>query len=124
VACLEEIVVGVRARAPMARILLVDYLTVLTEGSSSNQGKMFSSSELAILLQIQESLAGGHQEASRCPGAELLAASGKSIEHAVGLSEPWVYGLETDPLRVAGSFHPNEARMRAIADLALDLLIF
>jgi hypothetical protein len=49
-------------------------------------------------------------------GAELLAVSRTSSDHGLGSEDPWVFGFQSVMATTAGSFHPKEAGMRAIAD--------
>jgi hypothetical protein len=56
--------------------------------------------------------------AARDTGADLVAASAISREHAVGSVDPWVTGWEFGDLLAGGvaPYHPNAAGMRAVAD--------
>jgi lysophospholipase L1-like esterase len=119
---LARIVTEVRRRAPAARVVLVDYLTVLRRGSTGLD-RWFTSEEVDALCTIQDGLVQAYARASEQTGADWFRASALSISHAVGGDSPWVLGLQDDPRRLGASFHPNEAGMRAIADaLAVQIL--
>lgn len=113
---LIAIVDAVRQRAPHARIVLVDYLTVVTEHTPTGESATFSAEELQVFLRLQEALAQAYRIAADRSGAELLAMSAISADHALGSADPWVIGFRPDMATAAGSFHPNEVGMKAIAD--------
>ena len=113
---LVAVVAAVHARAPRARVVLVDYLTVVTETTPTGEREPFSTDELAVFLRIQAGLARAYRTAAERSGAELLAVSTASTAHGLGSQEPWVFGFKPDMATTAGSFHPNEAGMREVAD--------
>jgi hypothetical protein len=53
---LAAIVAAVRVRARQARVVLVDYLTVVTEQTPTGGGEVFMDDELALFLRTQEAL--------------------------------------------------------------------
>jgi lysophospholipase L1-like esterase len=121
---LARVVEQARAKAPAARILLVDYLTVLDKGSGA--ATPFSDEELHQLLLIQEATARVFRDAASLSRPELILASSLSAGHALGSAEPWVqpfhpFAAQADAsvqqamMRTGASFHPNEAGMTAIA---------
>ncbi len=63
---------------------------------------------------IADRLADAFAAAAQRTGADLIAASARTAEHAIGSSEPWVTGFRASmrPL----PFHPNAAGMQAVAD--------
>lgn len=113
---LASVVAAVRSRAPHARIVLVDYLTIVTEHTPTDQDGSFTAAELAVFLRIQAAVGQAYRIAADRSGAELLAMSVASTDHALGSDEPWVFGFQPVMARTAGSFHPNAAGMRAVAD--------
>jgi lysophospholipase L1-like esterase len=119
---LARIVTEVRKRAMAARVVLVDYLTVLTRGSVGVE-RWFTAEDLDGLCTIRDSLVQAYARASEQTRADWFRASALSIGHAVGSDTPWVLGLQEDPRRLGASFHPNAAGMRAIADALADLLL-
>lgn len=110
---LAAIVEEVRHRAKRARIILVDYLTVIDRDAHTST---FSPSERASFLRIQEALGVGYDLAAARSGAELLKVSELSVGHGLGSVEPWVFDFQPEFERTASSFHPNELGMSAIAD--------
>jgi hypothetical protein len=119
---LVRIVAAVRERASMARIVLVDYLTVVTERTPTGNGASFTVAELSALLRIQRSLAGAYRIAAARSGAELLAVSEVSRDHGVGSSHPWISGFQSDADKTMGSFHPNYRGMQAVSDELVRML--
>lgn len=113
---LAAIVAAARERAPQARVVLVDYLTVVGADTPSGDGATFTAEELAVFAHIQQALAQAYRIAAERSGAELLAVSAASTGHGLGAPDPWVFGFQADMATTAGSFHPNAAGMRAVAD--------
>jgi lysophospholipase L1-like esterase len=113
---LAAIVSAVRERAPQARVVLVDYLTVVTERTNTGDDGVFTEEELPLFLRTQTGLRQAYRIVADRSGAELLAVSTTSIEHGLGSDDPWVFGFQSVMAKTAGSFHPNEAGMCAIAD--------
>lgn len=118
-AALAGIVQEVRRRAPRARIIFVDYLTVLPDGALCAQTPL--SREAAELGRATAArLARLTAEVARRNGAEVLRASELSREaHNACSANPWMTGFIPP---AAGSFvpyHPNAAGMSAVAE-ALD----
>lgn len=119
---LARLVGAVRDRAPKARVLLVDYLTVLDADSVSAR-VAFSAAELAAFRRLQQALIAAHDVAARSAGTELVAVSEHSRGHGLGSAEPWVNDFIPDARRTAGSFHPNAAGMQAAADVIVTHLL-
>ncbi len=101
------------AKAPAARVILVDYLTVLDHASAA--AVPFSAEELGQFLLIQNAIGQVFRDAAARTGAELILASSLSSRHALGSPEPWVQPFHRVLTQTASSFHPNEAGMSAIA---------
>jgi lysophospholipase L1-like esterase len=111
---LVRIVERARERAPRCRVLLVDYLTVLDRASADHTP--FTADELDRLLDIQEAIGKVFRDAAARTGADLVLASELSAGHALGSADPWVQPFHRDMARAAGSFHPDERGMTAIAE--------
>jgi lysophospholipase L1-like esterase len=110
---LVQVVEKTHAKAPRARVFLVDYLTVLDD--ASHRAAPFSAEELGQLLLIQTAVGQVFRDAGNRTGAELILASSLSVGHALGSPEPWVQPFHQVLEQTGGSFHPNEAGMTAIA---------
>jgi lysophospholipase L1-like esterase len=116
---------AIRNRAPRARVVLVDYLTVLPPDGGCPALPM-SAADRRFCGELGRRLEKATAEAARLSGADLLTASVASREHTVCSVEPWVTGWEFGDLAAGGvgPYHPNGAGMRAVADLLVDRLRF
>ncbi|GAA1002134.1 SGNH/GDSL hydrolase family protein [Subtercola frigoramans] len=125
---LERIVDAARNRATAARIVLVDYLTILsvdaapTAEANLTVNSPFTRQQFDVLRGLHESVAEAHQLAQGRSGADLVTASVFSRRHGVGSARPWVFGFEPDMTQTVKSFHPNADGMLAVADAVLERL--
>ncbi|OBG19710.1 SGNH/GDSL hydrolase family protein [Mycobacterium sp. 852002-51057_SCH5723018] len=111
---LTKIVVESRRRAPTARVVLVDYLPMVSESTTPGEDVPFDSAAIDALAAVHQQLTGVFDAAANNAGAEVLHASRLGIGHELGSVEPWVQPMQ--PLhRFPASFHPNAAGMQAIA---------
>ena len=117
---LVRVVEGVSARTDDARIVLVDYLTVI--GGATSGGTWFDDAERDLFLRMRTALEGAYERAAERSGAELLRVSALSRDHGLDSPEPWVTGLLTKPSISAGSFHPNALGMERVAEELVRLL--
>jgi lysophospholipase L1-like esterase len=117
---LVRIAEAVSARTDNARIVLVDYLTVVGEGTSG--GTLFDDAERDLFLRMRTALEGAYERAAERSGAELLRVSALSRDHGLDSPEPWITGLLTKPAVSACSFHPNALGMERVADELVRLL--
>ncbi|MFG1922815.1 SGNH/GDSL hydrolase family protein [Cryptosporangium sp. NPDC048952] len=106
---LGTIVEAVRSRAPGARVVLVDYLTIFDEKITAEP---FDDAQHRALRALGRRVNGAFTMAAQNTGTDLIQASVLSAGHGVGTPEPWVNGFQAN----TGAFHPNAAGMRAIAD--------
>ncbi|TQS44002.1 SGNH/GDSL hydrolase family protein [Cryptosporangium phraense] len=109
---LTAIVDAVHERAPGARVVLVDYLTLLEEKTVPP----FTDVQHRALRALGRRVSGAFAVAAQATGAGLVQASVLSAGHGVGTAEPWVNGFVPSTRRATSAFHPNAAGMRAIAD--------
>lgn len=118
---LVAVVEAVAVRAPQARILLVDYLTVFGPGTLPSDMVPFTQDELSLFRGTAAALAGAFRAAQRRSKAELVPVSELSESHALDAAEPWVNGLFLRPpfSRFASSLHPNAAGMQAVSEAVL-----
>lgn len=118
---LTDIVTAARERAPHARIVLVDYLTVIDERPLPPQWP-FSPEDTRTFRRIQEAIARGYAFAAERSGGDLLRASALSVGHGLGSADPWVFDFQPSIEATGSSFHPNLVGMSAIADALGGLL--
>jgi lysophospholipase L1-like esterase len=110
----------VKRRAPRARVLFVDYLTLLPPAGTP--APPFSEERVAIGRRIADTLERVTEEAATDTGCELIRASAPSRGHHAWSDDPWTskFGLPL-PGRVT-PLHPNATGMRAVADLIVGRL--
>lgn len=116
---LAAIVQAVGERLPDARCVLVDYLPVLGIEPESWQ-PWFSEAQGEIILETYEGLIEAYELAAELSGAQLVQASALG-GHELGSVDPWITGLLPGK-NLPGSFHPNAAGMKAVAQLVLSSL--
>lgn len=112
---LVTVVGAVRSRAPGARIVLVDYLTIL--GPDAHRCREMPLDEAAVrrFRVLADGLAAAFAAAAQRSGARLVRVSTASVDHGVGSSEPWVTGFGWGHV----PYHPTLAGMTAVAELVV-----
>ncbi|CAN5872457.1 SGNH/GDSL hydrolase family protein [soil metagenome] len=114
----------VRARAPQARVVFVDYLTLLPpEGEPAPP---LSTADADLGRHIAARLVESTGSAAEATGCEIVRASHASRDYHAWSAHPWTVGAGFPLLsllrRQPAPFHPNAAGMRAVADLVVDLV--
>jgi lysophospholipase L1-like esterase len=113
---LLRVVDAVRARAQNARVVLVDYFTVLGEDARyDSRAAPFTDEQIAAFRGVGDGLTQAFAAAASRTGADLVLVSALSADHGIGASDPWMHGA-LDARRFASWFHPNAAGMRAVAE--------
>ncbi|UXA18552.1 SGNH/GDSL hydrolase family protein [Mycobacterium sp. SMC-4] len=104
---------ALRARAPRATVLFVDYLTLLPEHPPLRDA------DGRLARHISETLERLTAEAAEATGCGLVRAAAASRDHHAWAQQPWTtrFGVPL-PGRPA-PLHPNAAGMRAVADLVV-----
>ncbi|GAA3526439.1 SGNH/GDSL hydrolase family protein [Amycolatopsis ultiminotia] len=111
---LENVVHAVHDRAPEAKVVLVEYLTIVPAGDACD-GVPLTGDQLTFERSIADRLADFTQAAGSNAGATVVDVAGASAGHDSCSGEPWVEKYDVAPGRT--SYHPNEAGMAAVADL-------
>lgn len=111
---LEEVGRTLRARAPRAKVLFVDYLTLLPPPGTA--APPLVEADVATGRHIAATLERLTAEAADATGCGLVRVAELSCAHHAWSAEPWTtkFGLPL-PGRPA-PLHPNAAGMRAAAD--------
>lgn len=117
---LRKIADEVRLRAPQARLVFVDYVTLVPAGTLCPSVPMADASA-QTMRQIAAQFAAITAKAAQESGAELLAAGELSKQHTPCDADPWSIGT----LMIPGTapWHPNGAGMRGIAQALADKLV-
>jgi lysophospholipase L1-like esterase len=111
---------AVRARAPKARIVVIDYPRVLPDTGACAQTPL-SSGDSALALATAERLAVTTARAAGAEGIEIVKASELSRGHDACAADPWMNGyLTADGARALVPYHPNAKGMAAIADALVE----
>jgi len=116
---LRQIAGEVHRRAPAARLVFVDYTTVLPpEGTCPALSLTAAQAEAS--RRINSRVVAITAEVSRETGSELVAASALTASHNACAVEPWANGY---PPAKGAAFHPRLEAHTAIAE-ALDRVIW
>jgi len=115
---LARLVGAVRERAPRARAVLVDYLTIVPDSGEGCAALPMGEEHRALAAHLGRRLAAATAQAAAATGAELVEASRLSQDHSICADEPWVTGWVFGDMLAGGvaPYHPNAAGMRAVAD--------
>jgi lysophospholipase L1-like esterase len=105
----------VRTRAPTARVLFVDYLTVLPP--AGHAAPPLSDSDADLGRHIASTLEACTAEAADATGCELVKAGEASREHHAWSKDPWTVAWTLPLPGRPAAMHPNAAGMRAVAEL-------
>lgn len=118
---IRRIVQEIRARAPEARVVLVDYPTVLP--AEDLPSLPFSSADAALGRHIAAGLEQATATAAEESGADLVRASEASRLHHAWSPEPWTSDQRgVLPFTAGDPFHPTSAGMAGVARLVVQLL--
>lgn len=111
-----NVVNAVRQRAPQARVLLVNYLTVLPpKGTPTCSTVPLTPEELAFEQQVAQQLVQATGRAAETTKATLVDAAGASVQHHACAAQPWTWGWV-----VGAAYHPNLEGTTAVAGLVAD----
>lgn len=114
---LREVGAAVRRSSPRARVMFVDYLTLLPPPDVADQP--LPADIAALARRVGCRLAALTEAAARETGCEIVAASRASRDHHPWSPDPWTTGPGLFlPWRPA-PFHPTPAGMTAVAALVL-----
>lgn len=105
----------VRRRAPSARVLFVDYLTLLPP--KGIPAPPLSEGDAETGRRIADTLERLTAEAAAATGCELVGAAAASRDHHPWSADPWTTRFGVPLPGRAAPLHPNAAGMRAVADL-------
>ncbi|WP_161554161.1 SGNH/GDSL hydrolase family protein [Stenotrophobium rhamnosiphilum] len=117
---LTKIANEVHARAPKARLIFVNYFTVLPESGTCKRLEL--SVEAADRMRmVAQRLASTIHDVALNNHAEVLDLSSLSASHNVCAKDPWLQGRHTGSFFIA-PLHPNLEGMEATAEALNQLL--
>lgn len=115
----------IHARAPKARIYMVEYVAVLGPSTKPridipfDQERIDHHSQVASTLQNAFAVA----TATRSDWCERVPIHELSLKHALGSDEPWVGGFDlTSVMQKGPVLHPNLDGMKAVAGILLETI--
>ena len=108
---------SLRQRAPEARVLFVDYLTLLPPPGTA--APPLSDADAATGRHAADELAQATAQAAADTGCGLVRAAEHSVAHHAWSAEPWTTGWGLPLPGRPAPLHPNAAGMRAVADLVV-----
>lgn len=113
-----RVIEAVRARAPGARVFLVEYLAVFGEETGVAQDQPLGRKAVERYQALAGVLGRVYRRAAERggEGVEVVEISRMSEGHAVGSREPWVVGFTEGLLMGGGApYHPNAEGHKAVA---------
>lgn len=116
---LVEVGDALRRRAPQARVLFVDYLTLLPPQGAA---RPLSATDTALGREIAAELERLTATAAAATGCGLVRAGHASREHHAWSARPWTTLPSRIPVPLPGHtapLHPNAEGMRAVAELVV-----
>lgn len=114
-AAMRGIVSEVRRRSPLARIIFVDYLSVLPERGTCAVAPLLPGQADASRATAQQ-LAALTARVAADTRSEVIKASALSKDHSACGADPWVTGFAMPGGAGFAPYHPNARGMAAIAD--------
>jgi lysophospholipase L1-like esterase len=111
---------AVKEKAPHARILLVDYLTVLPDDAKPCQAVPIPKDRQKFLLQVAGELSLATKHAAQQTGVEYVAASQDSRGHDACSADPWVTGYDFS--HGFAIMHPNQEGHATVASAVVQQL--
>ena len=116
---MRAIVDGVHQRSPNAKVIFVDYVTILPATGSCPEKLPLNGAELEEARSVSARLAALTEKVASETRSGLVKASELTREHDVCSADPWVFGLqfpENPSVYGPVAYHPNAEAMHAIAD--------
>lgn len=106
---------ALRERAPGARVLFVDYLTILPPAGTP--AAPISEADADLGRHVAATLERLTADAAKATGCDVVRAAAASDSHHAWSREPWTTKPGVPLPRRAAPLHPNAAGMRAVAEL-------
>lgn len=117
---LHKVGSALRSQSPGARIIFVDYLTLLPPRGTSADPLTDEHADLGRYVAERLALLTAYAVANT--GCELVSAAVASGDHHAWSSDPWTVGAAWPWPGRPVPFHPNAEGMQAVADLIVERL--
>ncbi|KAI1659992.1 SGNH hydrolase [Daldinia decipiens] len=116
---------AIHEKAPRAKVLVVEYLTMLGTHTQAGTDVPFGEDRVAHHRAVCERLLEATARAvqGREAWAELVSVGAASEDHAIGAPEPWVSGFTWKLFYAGGAYHPRAEGMKAVADILYKKLV-
>ncbi|MGF4041762.1 SGNH/GDSL hydrolase family protein [Paenarthrobacter nitroguajacolicus] len=111
---LSTMIKQIQAKAPLARIVLVDYPTVLPQNGQPCSLIPISGDRQKFLLEVARELSLSTKHAAQATGSDYIAASKDSRHHDACSKDPWMTGYMFAPR--SAPMHPKETGHAAMAE--------
>ena len=117
-----RVIDAIKARAPNAKVFLVEYLAVFGPESGVADDQPLGEDRVGVYRRLAGDLKaayGSAAEQRKDEGVEVVRVADLSErEHALGSKEPWVTGFTVEGLMGGGApFHPNAEGHRGVAEV-------
>ncbi|MCF8568987.1 SGNH/GDSL hydrolase family protein [Gordonia sp. HY002] len=112
---MEQIVHAIRARAPKAKIVFVDYPPVVSVADVACRKLPLAPWEIVETGVVADSLAAVTAQAAHATGSMLVQPSQTGKAHTVCSPDPWLQGFPGTP-----PYHPTNAGKNGVARLVID----
>lgn len=109
------------AKAPKARVLVVEYVTMLGPDVRTGKDVVFSAERVehhrVVAKKLLEATAKAADAEERKGWCARVSVDEPSQAHGIGSKEPWVNGFNWKSFRIGCVFHPNAEGMKAVSEL-------
>ena len=112
---LRQVVSGARHRSPNARVVFVNYFTVLP-GQGTCARVALTAQQADHMRGVAARLADITRQVARESAADLVDVAALSRDHNACSNVPWLTGAHPDPAELIPPFHPNQNGMRAVGE--------
>lgn len=112
----------IKTRAPKARVLLVDYQTILPTNNKTCGTTPLTSDQMKYFNKFAKSLELATKRAAKKTGAEIIKLAQASASHDICSKDSWGFGWEFGNDLLTGGvlgYHPNGEGMAGAADLVV-----
>lgn len=118
---IAQVVQQVRARAPQARVVLVQYVALV--GDEPCAAAPLGEEDALVARRVAAALAAATARAGQRAGADVLPVERASLGHTACSAQPWSRGLAPGYTGAEGApWHPTAAGHAAIAGLLEQML--